>query len=265
MAEFLKVAKEAAEQAGAYLLEKRGSLTGAQVDEKAKNDFVTEVDRQSEKMITDSLQKKFPCHGILAEEGTSRNRDKEYLWIVDPLDGTKNYIQQVPFFTVSIALQKADEIIAGVVYDPVHRELFTAEKNKGAFLNGHKISISKEQLSAGLVATGFPFRAKYNLPAYLLTFEKIFLACSGIRRCGSAALDLAYTAAGRFEGFWELGLKAWDIAAGSLLIREAGGLVSDFQGENSFLSSGYIVAGTPESHPKLLEIVRQHFQKRNES
>ncbi|MEJ2634257.1 MAG: inositol monophosphatase family protein, partial [Calditrichia bacterium] len=173
------------------------------------------------------LLENFPDHRILAEEGTANDSDADYRWIIDPLDGTKNHIQDVPVFCVSIALQKKKELIAGVIYDPVRDELFAAEKGSGAFCNGEQMQVGSRNLKASLIATGFPFRSKDYLPLYLLAFEEIFLRCSGMRRLGSAALDLAYTAKGRFDGFWELGLSIWDIAAGALMVREAGGIVSD--------------------------------------
>lgn len=259
MSQTIDVAIEAAKTAGRYLLENRGKISPEGVDEKARNDFVTYVDRHSEELIVNILKKQFPDHTILAEEGTSRDRDNEFRWIIDPLDGTKNYIQDIPAFAVSIALQRGDEVVAGVVYDPVRDEMFTAEKGGGAFLNGRPIRVSARPFTRAIIATGFPFRSKQYLPTYLLTFEDIFLNCSGMRRCGSAALDLAFTAAGRFEGFWELGLSIWDVAAGSLLIREAGGRVSDFWGGDNYLNTGFIVTGNPESHTRLLNIIQTHF------
>ncbi|MEJ2636262.1 MAG: inositol monophosphatase family protein [Calditrichia bacterium] len=208
------------------------------------------------------LLENFPDHRILAEEGTANDSDADYRWIIDPLDGTKNYIQDVPVFCVSIALQKKKELVAGVIYDPVRDELFTAEKGSGAFCNGEQMHVGSRNLKASLIATGFPFRSKDYLPLYLLAFEEIFLGCSGMRRLGSAALDLAYTAKGRFDGFWELGLSIWDIAAGSLMVREAGGIVSDFWGEDGYLNTGFIIAGPQPVHSKLLEILPHHFAAR---
>ncbi len=262
MSDYLEVAIQAARKAGQYLLKERGKISPETVDEKARNDFVTYVDHQSEKLIVDHLLHHFPTHKILAEEGTSRDQTSDYRWIIDPLDGTKNYIQDVPFFAVSIALQHRDEIIAGVVYEPVRDELFTAEKGHGAFCNEKPIRVSRQPFSQALIATGFPFRAKHYLPTYLLTFEEIFLRCSGMRRCGSAALDLCYTAMGRFEGFWELGLSTWDVAAGSLLVQEAGGIVTDFRGGKSYLQTGFIIAGNPEAHQELSRIIQHHFPEK---
>jgi myo-inositol-1(or 4)-monophosphatase len=259
MPSYKDVAISVAREAGQYLLSHRGKISPEMIDEKAINDFVTEVDENSEKMIVESIRSHFPEHKILAEEGTTYQSENEYRWIIDPLDGTKNFIQNIPMFSISIALEKDGEIVLGVVYDPVHNELFSAEKGKGAFCNDSAIRISQRELERAVIATGFPFKYKNYLPQYLLCFEDIFLSCSGMRRCGSAAIDLCYTAMGRFEGFWELGLSEWDMAAGSLLITEAGGRVSDFRGGNRYLKSGFIVAGNSKIHRQLLEIIQQHF------
>ena len=198
MPSYKDVAISAAREAGRYLLSHRGKISPEMIDEKAINDFVTEVDENSEKMIVDSIRSQFPKHKILAEEGTNHQSENKYRWIIDPLDGTKNFIQDIPMFSISIALEKDGEIVLGIVYDPVHDELFSAEKGKGAFCNGSAIRISQRELGRAIIATGFPFKSKNYLPQYLLCFEDIFLNCSGMRRCGSAAIDLCYTAMGRF-------------------------------------------------------------------
>lgn len=259
MPDFLGAAREAALLAGQYLLENRGKISPDQVDEKAKNDFVTRVDRKSEKLIVGHLLGKFPGHQILAEEGTRQDSAGNYRWIIDPLDGTKNYIQNVPTFSVSIALQKSLQPVLGVVYDPVHHELFSAENGAGAFCNEEQIRVSEQNFQYALIATGFPHKRKRILPKYLLTFEEVFLKCSGMRRCGSAALDLCHVACGRYEGFWEPGLSIWDIAAGSLIVREAGGKVFDFRGEENYLNNGNIIAGNQEVGQELLKIIKTHF------
>ncbi|OPX34562.1 hypothetical protein B1H10_03410 [candidate division KSB1 bacterium 4484_188] len=261
MPEFIDVAIQAAREAGRYLLENRGKISPENIDEKAQNDFVTFVDQNSEKMIVETILSHFPEHKILAEEGTRRSGENAFRWIIDPLDGTKNFIQNIPEFSVSIALQQNEEIIIGVVYDPVHDELFAAEEGSGATCNGKQMKISTRPFSRALIATGFPFKFKEYLPKYLLAFEEVFLKCSGMRRMGSAALDLSHTALGRFEGFFELGLSMWDIAAGSLLIQETGGIVTDFRGENHFLDTGFIIAGNPEVHRALLEVTKHHFSQ----
>ena len=259
MADYIKVAMEIARTAGEYLLDYKGKISGSNIDEKGRNDFVTFVDHHSEKLIVDAIHAHFPSHKILAEEGSSISSKADYRWIIDPLDGTKNYIQDIPIFCVSIALEHQSKIVVGVVYDPVHDEIFTAESGSGAYLNGNSIQISSRVLSESLIATGFPFKYKNYLPQYLLCFEEIFLKCSGIRRCGSAAIDLCYTAMGKFDGFWELGLSIWDMAAGSLIICEAGGEVSDFWGGENYLNSGFITAGNPDVHQNLIKIVKNYF------
>ncbi|MBN2366669.1 MAG: inositol monophosphatase [Calditrichaeota bacterium] len=259
MPDFINIAERAAREAGEILLSNRGKITPDLVDEKARNDFVTKIDHESERIIVDTILSHFPSHMILAEEGTSRVSENEYRWIIDPLDGTKNFIQDVPVFSISIALEKNGDILLGIVYDPVHDEMFAAEKGEGAYCNNESMTVSQNKFSQSLIATGFPFRSKSFLPQYLLCFEDIFLKCSGMRRLGSAAIDLCYTAMGRFEGFWELGLSIWDIAAGSLLIREAGGVVSDFWGEENFLESGFIIAGNADTHRGLLDVIKKHF------
>lgn len=261
MPDYLNAAIEAAHRAGTYLLENRGKISRRQVDEKARNDFVTFVDYNSEKIIVDLLQSRFPHHNIMAEEGTATAQKTDFCWIIDPLDGTKNFIEDVPMFCVSIALQQKNEMRIAVIYDPVHDELFTSEKGKGAFCNKKPIQVSARKYSESLLATGFPHRAKHHLPAYLLAFEDIFLGCSGMRRCGSAAMDLCYTAMGRFDGFWELGLSPWDVAAGSLIVREAKGVISDFWGEENHIQTGYVVAGNPQTHENLTKILQNHFPK----
>jgi myo-inositol-1(or 4)-monophosphatase len=260
MSDYFNVATEFARKAGYYLLENRGKLSQTDINEKARNDFVTKVDHQSEKMIVDGLLSHFPNHTILAEEGGSKVVQKaEYRWIIDPLDGTKNFIQNIPIFCVSIALERQNSVILGVIYDPIHDELFTAEKGKGAYCNNNQITVSDREISEGLIATGFPFKYKNYLPQYLLCFQEIFLKCSGIRRMGSAALDLCYTAMGKFEGFWELGLSSWDLAAGSLIVKEAGGTITDFTGGNHYLDSGFVVCGNDATHRELLTTVKHFF------
>jgi myo-inositol-1(or 4)-monophosphatase len=259
MKEYTTVAIEAAREAGKYLLTQRGKLSPEQIDLKALNDFVTYVDHHSEKMIVEKIVNHFPSHQILAEEGTRHTGKSEYQWIIDPLDGTKNFIQDVPIFSISIALEKKGEIVIGVVYDPVHDELFMAEKGQGAYCNQRPIGVNSRKISESIIATGFPFKVKNHLPAYLICFEEIFLECSGMRRCGSAAIDLSYTAMGRYDGFWELGLSRWDMAAGSLIIKEANGTVTDFWGGDQYLRSGFIIAGNQQVHAELLKIVQNHF------
>jgi myo-inositol-1(or 4)-monophosphatase len=261
MPDYLEAAKRAVRQAGTYLLEKIGTLSPDEVNEKTKNDFVTYVDKDSERMIVKFLKEKFPSHQFLAEEETHPQHRNGYCWIIDPLDGTKNYIQKIPIFSISVALQYRHQTILGLVFDPSHNELFYAESGEAAFLNGNKIRVSQQNFQYSLIATGFPHRKKLYLPAYLSAFEKIFLSCSGMRRCGSAALDLCYVACGRYEGFWELGLSIWDLAAGSFIIERAGGNVCDFWGEDHYLNNGCIIAGNQNVAKHLQKIIGQHFKR----
>jgi len=250
--DFLGTAFRAAMLAGQVILENKGKIAGSDIDAKQASDFVTRVDRESEEIIINTIKTRFPDHDILAEETLHDPPKGDFRWIIDPLDGTTNYIHGYPVFAISIALEYKGQIIIGLIFDPERDEVFTAEKDRGAFLNGKKIRVSNTEPDVALITTGFPFRKKQYIREYLNIFEKIFLWSSDIRRAGSAALDLAYLACGRCEGFFEIGLSPWDIAAGSLLIKEAGGVVTDFKGGNEYLISGNIVAGTPKIHPKLL-------------
>jgi myo-inositol-1(or 4)-monophosphatase len=255
----LSVATEAALRAGKLLLSRYGKLEASQVETKSKNDFVTELDRRSEKLVISAIKKYFPDHGIQAEEsGVSAGTGT--LWIIDPLDGTSNYIHNIPIFSVSIGIMENSQMKTGVIYDPIHRELFTAEKGKGAFLNGRRIRVTRvPQLKDALMATGFPFRARNRFKEYLASFQAISLATVGLRRGGSAALDLAYVACGRFDGFWEMDLSPWDIAAGALLIEEAGGKITDLWGKGDYLKNGDTLASNGLIHRGLQKITSKIF------
>jgi myo-inositol-1(or 4)-monophosphatase len=258
--ELLITAIHAARLAGDYIIDSIGSLTESEINEKQASDFVTRVDSESEKRVINAIKQTYPHHTFLAEESL-KETDEEYRWIIDPLDGTTNFIHGYPVFSVSIALQHRGEIIIGLVLDPSRDELFTAEKGAGAFLNGRPVYVSDvTDFSNSLITTGFPFRRKDLIESYLGVFRNVFDRVSDIRRAGSAALDLAYLASGRCDGFFEIGLSPWDIAAGSLLIKEAGGIVSDFGGGTNYLSTGNIVAGTTMTHEKILEEVRTIFK-----
>jgi myo-inositol-1(or 4)-monophosphatase len=258
--EFLKTAVTAARRAGDIILNNLGNLSAADVQTKQAFDFVTKVDQWSESVIIKTIQEKFPSHSFLAEETLKQADAGTCRWIIDPLDGTTNYIHGYPVFSVSIALEYGGEMLMGVVFDPLRDELFHAVKDGGAFLNDKKIRVSGTTTLAGsLIATGFPFKAKDMLELYLSAFRKIFFEVSDIRRAGSAAVDLAYVAAGRCEGFFELNLGPWDMAAGGLLIIEAGGTVTDFGGGQDFLSTGNIVAGNNHIQPQILQIIRSVF------
>jgi len=234
-------------------------------DSKAANDWVSDADRESETEIVRTILGRFPDHSVLGEEGGvqgSVGSDGEFQWIVDPLDGTTNFLEGLPVFCVSIACRRGDETVVGVVLDPLRDDLFTAAKGQGATWNGKAMAVSeRDGLESAFMATGFPFKARGVLDSYLLTLRKVFDKAGAVRRCGSAALDLAYTAAGIFDGFWEFRLSPWDVAAGALLIEEAGGRVTDLDGGRRYLSGGNIVAGTPGVHQELLEAVQEEVSE----
>ena len=256
----LQTATEAARIGGAILLQEFGNLRESQVGLKGKGDYVTELDRRSEQAIVQRIKKTFPDHAFLAEESGEEARNSPYRWIVDPLDGTANYVQSIPIYGISIALMKDAEILTGVIYDPNREEMFWAEKGRGAFLNGRPIHVSsKEDMAYSMLASGFPWRSKTLLDPYMRCFKQLFLAAAGIRRMGAATIDLAYTACGRFDGFWEMRLGPWDIAAGILLVQEAGGVVTDFSGGNGYLASGNVVAGNPAIQSQILDVTRRHL------
>lgn len=258
--EFLSVAISAARKAGTLILRQRGRLTQDDIGRKQASDFVTRVDRESERVIIETIRKRFPDHAFFAEESVKEAEGDGYRWIIDPLDGTTNFIHQYPVFSIAIALEHRGETIVGVIYDPLRKELFSARKDRGAFLNGMPVGVSRiTETSDALIATGFPFRRKELTEPYLRLFRNIFLRVSDMRRAGSAALDLAYLACGRCDGFFEIGLSPWDIAAGSLIAREAGAVVTDFGGGDDYLLTGNIVAGIPSIHRELLGEVRGVF------
>lgn len=250
----LRIAIEAARAGGAIAVQ-RFRTDNLQVAEKARHDLVTSADRESEAAIAHVLARHRPHDSILAEEsGWLDGAHGENVWIVDPLDGTANFAQGLPMFSVSVACRHEGTTLAGVVFDPIGDHLFTAVQGGGAYWNGRPMKVSgKPSLDEAFLATGFPFRARGALDLYLECFRALFLRARAIRRCGSAALDLAYTAAGVFDGFFEFRLSAWDIAAGALLIQEAGGRVSDLNGDGSYLASGNLLAGNPGVHAGLRE------------
>lgn len=258
--EFLGTAFRAALLAGDFVRRNLGKISKDDIDIKQTSDFVTYIDRESEQIIIKTIRDKFPDHHFLAEESLKESGTGQYRWIIDPLDGTTNYIHGYPIFSLSIALQFHDEIILGLVYDPLRKEIFTAKKGKGTFLNGKKTKVSAAgDMSNSLIATGFPFRKRELIDPYLALFKNIFSKVSDIRRAGSAALDLAHVACGRCEGFFELSLGPWDIAAGSVLIKEAGGVITDFGGGNDYLSTGNVVAAAPALHGEILKEVKGVF------
>jgi len=230
---------------------------------KARNDWVSRADRESEAAIIDFLRKSSPGDGFLGEEsGASADGTTGRTWIIDPLDGTSNYLQHFPVWAISIGLEQDGEMVAGLVYQPLHDDLFTAEQGSGAFRNGKKIAVSNQQgIEGAFLATGFPFRAQQHLDPYVRIFRDVVSTSKGVRRAGSAAVDLAYTAAGIFDGFFELHLGPWDIAAGAVLIKEAGGVVTDFSGGNDFWKRGNVVGAPPGVHAELLETIGRHVKE----
>ncbi|MDJ0654328.1 MAG: inositol monophosphatase family protein [Xanthomonadales bacterium] len=239
----VNIGVRAARSAARQLIRMLNRIENLTVIEKQRNDFVTEADTAAERAIIEEIHKVYPDHAILSEEagqiGESSSR-----WIVDPLDGTKNFIHGIPHFAISIALEENGVIQHAIVYDPLREELFTASRGNGAFLNDTRIRASgRKSLDGAMLATGFPFRDKDVLPNYLKMFSALFERATDVRRAGSAALDLAYVAAGRIDAFWEMDLQPWDMAAGALLIREAGGMCTDFDGADGYLTSGNIIAG----------------------
>ena len=230
------------------------------IQEKGSKDYVTAVDRESEEAILRLVRERFPDHAIHAEESPRREGTSGYRWYVDPLDGTTNFIHGYPLFAVSVGLADAQGMRAGAVYDPVRNEMFTAARGQGAFLNGAPIHVSAvTRLEHALLVTGIPFRSIDRLEPFIDSLRSFIRGAAGIRRDGSAALDLVYVACGRYEGFWEMALSSWDVAAGSLIVHEAGGVVTDFQGRPSFMDSGDIVAANPMVHAAMTRIVRDSF------
>jgi myo-inositol-1(or 4)-monophosphatase len=253
----LNIAVRAARRAGSII--NRAALDGGGLEVRSKrmNDFVTKVDHAAEEAIIETVRKAYPDHAVLAEESGASAGRAEYQWIVDPLDGTTNFIHGFPQYCVSIAIRHRNALAHGVVYDPVKNELFTASKGRGAFLNDRRIRVSKcVRLADALVGTGFPFKEVERIDSYVKQLRSLMEKSSGVRRAGAAALDLAYVACGRLDAFWEMGLSAWDMAAGALMIQEAGGLVGDLRGEDGYLESGEIACATPKVFPGLLEALR---------
>jgi len=253
----LNIAVKAARRAGSLI--NRALLEGGlEIRAKNRNDFVTQVDRAAEQAIIDVIRRAYPEHSFVAEEsGASAGARLEFQWVIDPLDGTTNYIHGFPQYCVSIALEHKGVLTQAVVYDPAKNELFTASRGRGAYLDDRRMRASKcAQLADALVGTGFPFKELARIDLYMRQLRTLMGACAGVRRAGAAALDLAYVAAGRLDAFWEMGLSRWDMAAGALLIQEAGGLVSDLDGKAGFLDSGDIAAATPKVLPQLLDALR---------
>jgi myo-inositol-1(or 4)-monophosphatase len=255
----LNTAVKAARAAGKVISLGSQNLDRLTVKSKRENDFVSEIDQKAEQAIIQTLLDAYPSHAILAEESGEAG-ESEYQWVIDPLDGTTNFLHDFPQYSVSIALLHRGKLDQAVIYDPVRNDLYTASRGRGAFLNDRRIRVGKrDKLQDALIGTGFPYRDFTHLDAYLGMFRDLVQKTSGLRRPGSAALDLAWLAAGRTDGFFEIGLNAWDIAAGCLLVIEAGGLVSDFAGEENYLQSGNIVAGSPKVFVQLLQTIQPHL------
>lgn len=251
----LHTAVRSVREGGRVILMYFNQLDRLEYSSKGRNDYVSQADVEAERAVLDVLTRAYPDHGIIAEESGERE-GSEYTWIIDPLDGTTNFLHGFPMFAVSVAVKRAGVLEHGVVYDPLHDEMFTASRGEGAQLNGKRIRVSTtRKLAPSLLGTGFPFRDLAIIEPWMRSFQSLLPKTSGIRRAGAAALDLAYVAAGRLDGFWEFGLKPWDMAAGALLIREAGGLVADVSGGQDFLESGNLVSANPLIFEEFRKIV----------
>jgi myo-inositol-1(or 4)-monophosphatase len=255
----VNIAVRAARRAGGIINRAASNLDVLTVRHKSLNDLVSEVDRAAEEAIIETLKSSYPDHAILAEESGSTG-ESEYVWIIDPLDGTTNFLHGLPIYAVSIALMHKGQLQHGVIYDPARNDLYTASRGGGAFLNDRRLRVSKrDKLIDGLIGTGFPFRMFDYIDPYLGMLKDLMTRTAGVRRPGAAALDLASVAAGRLDGFWEIGLSPWDMAAGVLMITEAGGLVGDLEGNDKYLERGQIVAGNPKIFAQLLQTLQPHL------
>ncbi|MEQ1601210.1 MAG: inositol monophosphatase [Methylophilaceae bacterium] len=256
----LTIAVKAARRAGNIITRASQDVGALKIQSKTYNDFVTEVDRAAEREIIETLRDAYPDHGFIGEESGTSNLESDNIWIIDPLDGTTNFLHGFPQYCISIALQQNGVLTQAVVYDPNRNDLFTATRGRGAYLNDKRIRVtSRPKLQDSIIGTGFPFRDFQHLDTYLAMFKDMIKKTAGLRRPGSAALDLAYVAAGWYDGFWEIGLSKWDIAAGALLVQEAGGIVGDFEGNDSWLETGNIVAGNPKVFSQMLQTLAPHL------
>lgn len=259
----LNIAIRAARNAGDIISRAVDRVYTLEISTKSDNDYVTEIDQQAEQEIIAVIKKSFPDHGICAEE-SGRQAGNDYEWIIDPLDGTTNFLYGFPQYAVSIAVRHKGRLNQAVIYDPIKQELFTASRGEGAQLNGKRIRVNaRPSLEGALLGTGIPFRESHYhlLDSYFAIMKDFIPGSAGIRRAGSAALDLAYVAAGRLDGFWEFNLNIWDIAAGVLLVEEAGGMVTGLRGETNFLDTGNVVAGNPRVVKNMLQIIKPHVPK----
>jgi myo-inositol-1(or 4)-monophosphatase len=258
MQPMLNIAVRAARSAGDLILRSADNVGRLHIDQKGKNDYASEVDRMAEREIINIVKAAFPEHAILAEE-SGKHKGNDFVWVIDPLDGTTNFLHGFPQYAVSIALKYKGRLEVGVVYDPLRDELFTARRGGGAMLNNRRLRVTNQiSLKGALIGTGFPFKTDKHLDAYLGMFRALTTDCAGIRRAGAAALDLAYVAAGRLDGFWEIGVMEWDVAAGILLIKEAGGVITDFSFNDNYLESGNVIAGSPKMHQLMYQLIQPH-------
>lgn len=259
----LTIAVKAARRAGDIIIRGARDIERLTVHSKGHNDFVSEVDKMAEEAIVDVLHNAYPQHGFLAEEGTASeiNSKAEQKWIIDPLDGTTNFLHGFPQYCISIALATQNQVQHAVVFDPVRNDLFTASRGSGAYLNDRRIRVSRRvYLRDTLIGTGFPFRDSTTVNTYLEMMGALFRSTAGLRRPGAAALDLAYVAAGYYDGFFELGLQPWDVAAGSLLVQEAGGLINDFHDNDNFLFGGEVIAANPKIFAQLFNLLSPYLK-----
>lgn len=262
----VKIAVRAAYKAGDIIMQNHNKISSLTIENKAEHDFVSEIDKLAEDAIIGEIKKSFPKDSILGEERGTSIGESGLTWIIDPLDGTTNYLHGFPQYSVSIAVFEGDTALHGVVYDPFKNELFYASKGEGAFLESDKTQqrirvTSTKDMRKTLIGTGFPFKTPQHLDCYLETFKAIHPKTAGIRRAGSAALDLAYVAAGRMDGFWEVALEKWDIAAGVLLVKEAGGFVGDFSGRRNYMHTGNVVAGNKAIFKEILQTIHPYLSK----
>ena len=257
----VNVAVKAARRASRIIVQGSENLDALTIRHKSLNDLVSEVDHAAEEAIIETLRTAYPDHGFIGEEGGVVSGSSEHVWIIDPLDGTTNFLHGIPHFAVSIGLKYRNRLEAAVIIDPVRNEEFTASRGGGAHVNGRRMRVSqRHRLDEAVLATGIPFRElDRHLEPYMKMLTEFTRQCRSIRRAGSAALDLAYVGAGRADGFWELGLKSWDMAAGALMIQEAGGLIGDLSGGEHYLDSGNIVAGNPKIFKAMLQTIRPHL------
>ncbi|WP_313396777.1 inositol-1-monophosphatase [Atlantibacter hermannii] len=257
----LNIAVRAARKAGNFIAKNYETPDAVETSQKGSNDFVTNVDKGAERIIIDTIRQSYLQHTIITEEsGEHEGTDQDVQWIIDPLDGTTNFVKRLPHFSVSIAVRVKGRTEVAVVYDPMRNELFTAVRGQGAQLNGYRLRGSNARdLDGTILATGFPFKAKQHATTYINLVGKLFTQCADFRRTGSAALDLAYVAAGRVDGFFEINLKPWDFAGGELLVREAGGLVCDFTGGHNYITTGNLVAGNPRVVKAMLATMREEL------